>query len=247
MSSICILLSSIYRAGGLLLTGAHRTTSTSAILQLSGNRFPETDILARIVSSRPLRQSQTDASSKKSTYKTPADIYLETTRQIAQQQWIPLETRQMLQQCIPRKTRNPLFRAATSAYLSNLDWDTWQNIPQGEGLKQLHWVTTAAMEKQWWKHYSRKSMTRLSRFLTDHYPTRAYLTRFHCIGEDIPDTCRFGCPVTEDRLHLLSCPFLKHQRQAAQLLEATWPCALSFAFLDRLDRFLSLLNWHNGS
>ena len=246
-SSRMQILLSIYRAGGLLTTGAHRTTSTSAILQLSGNHFPDTDILARIVSSRPLRELPTAASSKKSTYQTPADLYLATTRQIAQQQWIPLETRKRLQQCITRKSSNSLLRAATSAYLSNLDWDTWQNAPQGEGLKQTHWTKTGPTEKQWWKHYSRRSMTRLSRFLSDHFPTRAYLTRFHCIEDSSSDTCRLGCPATEDRLHLLSCPFLAHQRQAAQLSEKTWPCALSFDFLNRLDHFLFLLNWQNSS
>ncbi len=246
-SSRMQILQSIYRTGGLLTTGAHRTTSTSAILHLSGNHFPETDVLARILTSRPLRELQTAPSPKNLIYQTPADYYVKTTRQIALQQWIPLETRKLLQQCKTRKTSNSLLRAATSAYLSNLDWDKWQKAPQGEGLKQTHWIKTAPMEKQWWKHYSRSSMTRLSRFLTDHHPTRAYLTRFHCTEENMKDTCRFGCSATEDRLHLLSCPYLEHQRQAAQLSEKTWPRALSFDFLDRLNVFLTSLNWQNNN
>ena len=162
-------------------------------------------------------------------------------KQIATQEWIPSDIRRLLVEDSTKDRRSPLLNTARQAYLSTLTCDWWHQTSTGQALKETGWTAMAKLELSWLNHFSRPSVTRLTRFLSGHFPTRAYLARFHCLPEQLTSQCRFGCPDEETREHLLSCSHLTTLRRANYLYDSAFPHRLSLDYLAHLDAFLASL------
>ena len=238
-SSRLQILLAIYRAGSILITGAQRTTPTSSLLTLAGMRPPEIDLLDRLTTCQhlPVRGMQKLVQ----TYPTPSQQYQEVMKQLTTQEWIPSDIRKLLVEDSTKDRRSPLLNTARQAYLNTLTCDRWHQSSTGQALKETGWTAMAKLELSWWNHFSRPSVTRLTRFLSGHFPTRAYLARFHCLPEQLTSQCRLGCPDEETREHLLSCPHLNTLRRANYLYDSAFPHRLSLDYLSHLDDFLASL------
>ena len=224
-SSRLQILRAIYRSSSILITGAHRTTPTDALLSLAGLRPPEVDLLDRLMNCQhlPVRE---DTKKSKKTYATPSQQHKETMQHIISQEWIPSDIRRPLAEDSQNNRRSPLLTTARQAYLRTRICDLWHQTPTGQALKETGWTPMATFERSWWKYFPRSSDTRLSRFLSGHFSTRAYLARFHCLPEQQTSQCRFGCPDEETRDHLLSCPHLTTHRHTNFLYDHVFPYRL---------------------
>ena len=134
--------------------------------------------------------------------------------------------------------RSQLVQAARKAYLTTLVCDIWNTDSKGQALKKTGWSTMSSLEQSWLKQFSRPSVTRLTRFLSGHFPMKTYLARFHCLEESTSLCCRFGCDQEETREHLLSCPQLTNLRNKT-IGAANSPQTLSINYLLQLDNYLA--------
>ena len=127
-----------------------------------------------------------------STYQTPAAQKVEVTKEVANQEWIPREVQRLIQEDIKADRRSRLVKTASQAFLNNRACNLWHVDSKVQALKETGWTPVAKFELSWWHFFPRLSVTRLSRFLSGHLPTKAYLARFHCPTEQTRQ-CRFGC------------------------------------------------------
>ena len=238
-SSRLQILRSIYRTGGIYITGAHRTTPTCSVLQLAGLHPPEVDILDRLTNSKHLWHSPTNSAESKPRYISPAEHHATTFTRIAAQDWISENVQRLLRENIEQGKRSQLVQATRKAYLTTLVCDIWKTDSKGQALKKTGWSTTSSLEQSWLKQFSRPSVTRLARFLSGHFPMKTYLARFHCLEESTSLCCRFGCEQEETREHLLSCPQLTNLRKKT-IGSEKFPQTLSLNYLWQLDNFLAV-------
>ena len=158
-------------------------------------------------------------------------------KDVITQEWIPPDIRKLLAKDSQTNRHSPLLNTARQAYLSTRTCDLWHQTPTGQALKETGWIVMATFELSWWKYFSRSSVTRLSRFLSRHFPTRAYLARFHSLPEHQTNQSRFGCSEDETWDHLLRCPHLTLLRHVNYLYDSTFPYRLSHDYLSHLDSF----------
>ena len=86
----------------------------------------------------------------------------------------PPDIRRLLVEDSTKDRRSPLLNTARQAYPSMLTCGLWHQTPTGQALIETGWTAMAKLELSWWNHFSRPSVTRLSRFISGHFPTRVY-------------------------------------------------------------------------
>ena len=158
-SSRLQILRAIYRSSSILITGAHRTTPTDALLSLAGLRPPEIDLLDRLMNCQhlPVRE---DTKKPKQTHATPTQQHKETMQHIISQEWIPPDNQRLLAEDSQNNRRSPLLTTARQAYLSTRTCDLCHQTPTGQALKETGWTPMATFERSWWKYFPRSSVTR---------------------------------------------------------------------------------------
>jgi len=202
-------LTRIYAHGARLCLGLHRTTAADTALALANLDPPHLTADARLLLFQPrlnhlhLPDSDSDLPP---THYSPADHLQYTIKLLLLPQATTRRLRlQHRSQTPPSLPTDPkLLRQSIKAFSEYRLLKDWNSSDHGRTLHHLRF--NPIRWRYWFKTLDRRSVTSLSRFLSDHFPSRTYLHRFGLINTDI---CRFCQEAPETPLHLLlNCPNL---------------------------------------
>lgn len=176
-----------YRRGSLMITGAFRTTSTDALIALSGLRPPRQELrLRQLRLRRQLSCLEPLPAPHQGTYTSPLAA---------------MHASLML---TPEKDVERALDIQHTTY--------WEQSPNGRLLQAAGWNPVLARKQRWIKNMDRRSLTALSRLLSGHFPCKVYLRRFGLLDEAASTTCRLCQEAPESRDHFQSCPALTETR-----------------------------------
>ena len=188
--------------------------STASVLALAGMNTPEIDLrkwqCKALISSQGWNALHTP--SQQNRYLSPAMARNQLSQSIYNQDWIPQELKEGM--TVTRTTLDAVttedltWKFVTRVYMEDEALKAWRKTTTGEALKRTGWTANARCEKSWIKHFPRRTITKLSRFLSGHLPTGVYLQRFKRRPEDQSNICRYSNQTPETRDHLLRCSVL---------------------------------------
>jgi len=193
--------------GARTILGLLRTTSADSSLALASLTPPHLIADARLLLIKPrldLLKLTTTHAHLPAIHYSPSD-HLNYLTRLIQFPEAKTRSRRYVQRHLPPPplpTDHRSLRRSVAAFTDYRTLKEWNISTHGHTLHTIKYNPISW--RHWFKTLDRRSVTSLSRFLSDHFPTRAYLHRFG-LTED--NTCRFCSNMPETSLHLLtSCP-----------------------------------------
>jgi len=198
----------VYRLGALSITGAFKTTSTTAAVSLACLNFPEMDVSKRLLRMKSRLHALALAGSvrpRSGRYASPGSILHDLEDRLLHQELEDWE-KNVLEDNQGGRLHDHLRQKATAMLLEKVEDSLWTSAQTASSLKNTQFHPSVWKSIKPFSEISRRELTHLSRFLTGHMDCGSYHHRFG--HNPIPVACRLCQSAPETRDHFIRCPAL---------------------------------------